>query len=237
MYFLITSIRFSSSSRRRLRTFCFLFPIHFLTFILLYYFFHQAISYYFSHIYFFTLFFLSGNAAFFAAYTQTKILVLKIGENKFEKNRNRREKKQNFRSYNKNAEYSSEGNLGVEDSVRSIRNIEGKGSVRGSVDPNSCPVEDERGRGRGRGVRKLENKIDESVYYDSEADRKLPRESNNNKAVLLAGAMAGLAYVLSSHPLEIASILMQTDVPIKHHQYHLTKVVQKLKMKKLPEYR
>jgi hypothetical protein len=38
-------------------------------------------------------------------------------------------------------------------------------------------------------------------------------QSNANKAVLLAGAMAGLAYVLSSHPLEIASILMQIDIP------------------------
>ena len=34
-------------------------------------------------------------------------------------------------------------------------------------------------------------------------------ERTKNLAVLTAGAMAGLAYVLSSHPLEIASILMQ----------------------------
>jgi hypothetical protein len=38
-------------------------------------------------------------------------------------------------------------------------------------------------------------------------------QSNSGKGVLLAGAMAGLAYVISSHPLEIASILMQIDLP------------------------
>ena len=34
-------------------------------------------------------------------------------------------------------------------------------------------------------------------------------------AILLAGAMAGLAYTLCSHPLEMAAILMQSDVPRK----------------------
>ena len=40
-------------------------------------------------------------------------------------------------------------------------------------------------------------------------------QSNAGKGVLLAGAMAGLAYVISSHPLEIASILMQIDLPTR----------------------
>ena len=33
--------------------------------------------------------------------------------------------------------------------------------------------------------------------------------------ILLSGAMAGLAYTLAAHPLEIAAILMQSDVPVK----------------------
>ena len=41
----------------------------------------------------------------------------------------------------------------------------------------------------------------------------VPKDSTG--AILLAGAMAGLAYTLCSHPLEIASILMQSDVPRK----------------------
>ncbi len=32
--------------------------------------------------------------------------------------------------------------------------------------------------------------------------------------ILVAGAMAGLAYVLTSHPLEICCVLMQTDIPV-----------------------
>ena len=52
---------------------------------------------------------------------------------------------------------------------------------------------------------------------NTQAQAKLDREGQRRagRGVLLAGAMAGLAYVISSHPLEIASILMQIDVPTR----------------------
>ena len=210
--------------------------MYFFLFLLLFFFFH----------FFFNYFFISGNAAFFAAYTQTKIFVLRIGENEIEKNRDRYNKKKNYNS-NKIVEYSSNDNLSKEDSLRSIRSIQGKGSVQssvqGSVYPTSSLVEEN--RRKGRSVQILENKIEKNIVFDAEVEKKNLREKNNNKAVLLAGAMAGLAYVLSAHPLEIASILMQTDVPIQcpqlQHQLQLqlqlSTVVQKLKMKNLPKYR
>ena len=217
--------------------------MYFLLFLLLFFFFH----------FFFYYFFISGNAAFFAAYTQTKIFVLRIGENEIEKNRDRYNEKKNYNSNKKIVEYSSNDNLSKEDSLRSIRSIQGKGSVQssvqgsvqssvqGSVYPTSSPVEEN--RRKGRSVQILENKIEKNIVFDAEVEKKNLREKNNNKAVLLAGAMAGLAYVLSAHPLEIASVLMQTDVPIQcpqlQHQLQLqlSTVVQKLKMKNLPKYR
>ena len=213
-------------------------------------FFLFLLLFFFSH-FFFNYFIISGNAAFFAAYTQTKIFVLRIGEKEIEKNRDRYNENKNYAGSNKIAEYSSNDNRSKEDSLRSIRSIQVKGSVqgsvqgsvrgsvRGSVYPNSSPVEEN--RRKGKSVQIMENKIEKNIYFDDEVERKILREKNNNKAVLLAGAMAGLAYVLSAHPLEIASILMQTDVPIKcpqlQLQLQLSTVVQKLKMKNLPKYR
>ena len=37
--------------------------------------------------------------------------------------------------------------------------------------------------------------------------------------ILIAGAMAGLAYVITSHPLEICCVLMQTDIPVVNKRF------------------
>ena len=162
-----------------------------------------------------------GNAAFFAAYTQTKIYITrKDKENRIK--RGRRVELDNL----------SRGN--IEDSL--AVNARDRGSDRGSErgsDGNRIEGVSV-GENRGQGVEFLSSithcaRINSNSNSGSGSGSVSDNNSvsagtnsgnnnnnnNNNKAVLVAGAMAGLAYVLSSHPLEIASILMQIDVPTK----------------------
>ena len=99
---------------------------------------------------------------------------MRIGENEIEKNRDRYNKKKNYNSNKKIVEYSSNDNLSREDSLRSIRSIQGKGSVQsrvqGSVYPTSSSVEEN--RRKGRSVQILENKIEKNIVFDAEVEKK-----------------------------------------------------------------
>ena len=131
--------------------------------------------------------------------------------------------------------------------------IEERGSAKGSAYPNFQYVEKNRKKVE---ILKMNNKIknvnsdvcSKKDNYDNDnnnnnnngmkiENKVNDRNGNNNKAVLLAGAMAGLAYVLSSHPLEIASILMQIDVPLRRQQELVNRMVLKNGKKRLLEYR
>ena len=95
----------------------------------------------------------------------------------------------------------------VTDSVISIENKIGKNHEKNEIFNNFNNINN-----------KINNDINNNINNNiniNNINMKISKlsQSNANKAVLLAGAMAGLAYVLSSHPLEIASILMQIDLP------------------------
>jgi hypothetical protein len=91
----------------------------------------------------------------------------------------------------------------VTDSVIDIENKIGKNRENSEIFNNYNNINN-----------KINNDINNNININN-INIKISKISQNNanKAVLLAGAMAGLAYVLSSHPLEIASILMQIDLP------------------------
>ena len=157
-------------------------------------------------------FFFLGNAAFFAAYTQTKIYIT-------------RKDKENRIKRGRRVELDSLLRGNIEESL--AVNVRDRGSERGS-DGNRIEGVSV-GENRGQGVEFLSSithcaRINSnsnsgsgsgSVSDSNSVSAGTSSNNNNNKAVLVAGAMAGLAYVLSSHPLEIASILMQIDVPTK----------------------
>ena len=71
-------------------------------------------------------------------------------------------------------------------------------------------------RRRGRGRRSENININKKMPISKEQLDLLKRNVMNPSVmvVLFAGGMAGLGYVFSSEPLELLSILMQTDVPV-----------------------
>ena len=130
-----------------------------------------------------------GNAAFFAAYTQTKLFVIELEKKieigkvkKLEKNEKRNLL---FNSENK-IEKQSKSKVMILSKYENEKN--GKNGVMSEIKEETREICDSVGT------------VNPGTAF---------------RAVLLAGAMAGAAYVISSHPLEIASILMQTDIPIK----------------------
>ena len=155
-----------------------------------------------------------GNAAFFAAYTQTKIYIT-------------RKDKENRIKRGRRVELDSLSRGNIEESL--AVNARDRGSERGS-DGNRIEGVSV-GENRGQSVEFLSSvthcarinsnsgsgsgSVSDSNSVSTGTSSNNNKNNNNNKAVLAAGAMAGLAYVLSSHPLEIASILMQIDVPTK----------------------
>ena len=132
-----------------------------------------------------------GNAAFFAAYHHTK---------------NTLSRRQSMKSHRQ-----STGN-GMERDGRDDRNVllrSGNHSVIKSNTQSNTPVKSDRAQSN---IPVKSHRAQSNIPVKSDP---LAATPSSTGAILLAGAMAGLAYTLCSHPLEMAAILMQSDVPRK----------------------
>ena len=157
---------------------------------------------------------MTGNVAFFAAYAQTKIFLANREKNRriehheiLQRNSDMVGKNHGFGSVVKTTDLIN-GKIKLvkekETELNSVIELE-------NHDGSSSSSSSSRSRSRSS------CSSDENTQAQAQAQAKLDRESQRRagRGVLLAGAMAGLAYVISSHPLEIASILMQIDVPTR----------------------
>ena len=149
---------------------------------------------------------MTGNVAFFAAYAQTKVFLA---------NREKNRRIEHHEILQPNSDTVSK-NHGFGSVVKTTDLFNGKiKAVNGKEIESNSVIElanHDDGSSRSRSSSSSSSSDD-----NTQAQAKLDREGQRRagRGVLLAGAMAGLAYVISSHPLEIASILMQIDVPTR----------------------
>ena len=133
-----------------------------------------------------------GNAAFFAAYHHTK---------------NSLSRRQSMRSHRQSAGNGMERN-GRDDGGNVLLRSGNHSVIKSSAQSNT-PVKSNRAQSN---IPVKSNRAQSNTPVKSDPSATTPSSTG---AILLAGAMAGLAYTLCSHPLEMAAILMQSDVPRK----------------------
>ena len=129
-----------------------------------------------------------GNAAFFAAYHHTKNTLSRRAVKKAERDGRGDDDRRNVFVAGKTRNHSvSKTNVLSNIPVKSNR-AQSNAPVKLNRAPSNAPVKSD----------------------------SLTTTPSSTGAILLAGAMAGLAYTLCSHPLEMAAILMQVSMIICH---------------------